>query len=260
MFDWMDLIPANPFSRPSWRWDLANWIVRSSGHVPRDHVDAGVDRAVRFLTARRPVRGHAAIREAHDLFKAKASPRTSLVEAYLLTSAKPKVVAERTAIAPNVVTAYATFFFDVSGRLAYPDWIARMVIGPGLWVGFKRSEIPSLWKAYGYFGGPRLLEAVVEVCITDRLVDDCRELRRSERVAVSDRLRQSIRLSVAASRISPLDSAIKLADLHLQAQRIEAMPKNKAVASVIANSVDEMLTATSIASEPENNAVCTAVA
>ncbi len=267
MLQWPNLISGSPFSPPWWRWELANLIVSkgrllvSTGcQIPRVLPDAGVDRVVRFLTASRQVRGHSAIREALELFKAKASPRTSLVESDLLTGAKPKVVAERTAIAPNTVVAYRTVFFDITNRLKHRDWTARMVIGPGLWVGFKPSEITLLWRAFACYGGLRLLEAVIDVCRQDRLVEDCRELRRGTRVAVSDRLRRSIRLAIAASMLSPRDSAIKLADLQMQTRRIETIPKHKGVASVIANSVDEMLTATSIASEPENNAVCTAVA
>src|SRR5205823_11719364 len=58
---------------------------------------------------------------------------------------------------------YHDYFFEVRPRLRARDWIVARVIGAGLWLGFERDDLGGVWKAFGYFGGPTILDAVLAV-------------------------------------------------------------------------------------------------
>ncbi len=239
MLDWIDLIPESPFSRPCWRWDLGRWILRHGDEVPGKYRDAGVERVVRFLTARRVRRS--VMGAAKELFEVKTSVRTSLLEAHILSGAAMEVVAERTANASEVVAAYTSVFFDVGGRLIHRDWIARHAIGTGMWSGFKQNEIGVVWKMFGYYGGIDMLDAVLTVCVADGLVKPADIPRQSDTPRIGDRLRESIRTAIMVSMLPPNTSFEHYSELHLHCRRQQSRQQPRNIAARAATIVQESL-------------------
>jgi hypothetical protein len=220
MNEWMDLIPGSPFFRPNWRWELASWMVATGRKSVPGIRDRWVDRALRYLSPEGG-RRDLVVKDAARLAQLPTSYERSLLEAYLLTGEPLPVVADRCSMSLKTVEAYTRLFCDVQPRLHARDWIASRVIGPGLWAGFTKQDIGSLWKAFAYYAGVLALEVVVTVSIEDGLVDGASITILVRRPAIDERLRQSVRLAIAASMLPPIMSLKQTAVLQDQLARHE---------------------------------------
>jgi hypothetical protein len=238
---WFDIIPSSPFFTPAWRWELASWMVRKQQSVLGYASDSWVARATRHLANPKPSKWHDAIREAHALQADRMSPRTALLDALVLTGAPRKVIARRCDLRPAVVDAYEGLFFDVRNRLHHRDWISRRVIGRGLWTGFTRDDMGSLWRAFGFFGGIHILDVVVAVCVQDGLVTDIGALGQHIQRVTDFRLRRSANMAITASMLPWQSLGMKLNRLHTQIREFNAIPNIKSVASVMAESTMQAL-------------------
>jgi len=240
---WLDLVPNSPFLRPTWRWQLANWMIATGRDVPPRYADVWVDRIRHFLTASRPGKSHAAISEATRLFLGVGPPlRRAVLEAYLLTGEPIVVVSKRCSVPVSVATAYTNVFFDVRQRLHHRDWIAMHAIGSGIWVGFREDELGQVLKMFAFHGGVDRLDAVLAVCIEDKLIPRA-EIRCLDKLPrVGDRLRESIRIAIRVAMLPPDTSFKHLAELHLLCRRQRTQQHSGTVADRVLTSWREMLT------------------
>jgi len=63
-------------------------------------------------------------------------------------------------MAPEQVAAFASLFFDVRGKLDHIGYIIHTVIGPALQRSLSERDFNVLWKLYGYYYGPHVLDAL----------------------------------------------------------------------------------------------------
>jgi hypothetical protein len=103
-----------------------------------------------------------AIREAHRINGLEEPLRWHL-EARILTGASAEVIALKCAIPVAVVAAYERLFYDARRRLHARSFIVQQVIGPAVHEGFTFDEPEIYWKLFGYFYGPHMLDALVEL-------------------------------------------------------------------------------------------------
>lgn len=238
---WYDIVPQSPLSTPAWRWELASWMVRKQQSVLGYASDPWVARATRHLANPKPSKWHEAIGEAHALHADRSALRTALVDALVLTGAPRRVIALRCDLRPVVVEAYEGLFLDVRNRLQQRDWIARRVIGRGLWTGFARADIGSLWKAFAYHGGIPILDVIVAVSIEEGFVNDVGALRQRISPVTDARLRRSAKMSITAMMLPWKTLGMKVNHLHTQVLEIRALPKTSSVASVMRESTMKVL-------------------
>jgi hypothetical protein len=159
----------NPFSPPSWRWDLAgkqpaqgrrsigaddDWILLEARRY-RAAVASGSSAA--FLTKRWPV-----LHQAVLLAEAEG-PRRWEIEARLLAGQTSEEIGAACAYDPAVVDAFADLFFDIRPNLDSVDWISLQVIGPRALRGFEPGDVKGIWRSVGFFLGPAALDVVIAV-------------------------------------------------------------------------------------------------
>ncbi|QDV37429.1 hypothetical protein [Tautonia plasticadhaerens] len=172
----LDLHPDSPWRRPDWRWLRAGQL-QHEGRRPSRSDDAWTRRSLRYRravdrhgnpTGRSPGRIDPTIHEARCIQAGLARTRSWELEARLLTGQSPATIAPAFGASPATVEAYAALFFDVADLLDAPDAIALIVL-PGLHLDRRIQDPGLLARAYGYFGGPLLLEQVLAVL--DRIGD-----------------------------------------------------------------------------------------
>ncbi len=239
---WTDLVPPSPFLRPWWRWRLANWMLSTGRDVPRCYRDAWVTRVRTSLTTPRGCQGDAAIREATRLFIGVGPVPKAALEAFLLTGERVDVVSQRCSVPVAAVEVFTKVYFDVRDRLGHRDWIAKHAIGSGKWVGFREDELGQVLKMFAYYGGMDLLDAVLAVCVEDKLIPRAEVPCLDTLPRVGDRLRESVRVAIKVAMLPPTTSFKHLAELHLHCRRRRTRQQAVTVADRTLASLGEMLT------------------
>jgi hypothetical protein len=154
----------------------------------------------------------------------------------LLTGESLRLIADRCWLRLSVVTAFAKVFFDVRDRLGAGDWIALRAIGPGLWTGFRKEEIGSLWKAFAFSGGVQALDAVVAISIEEGLFEGEDLAALVPRPDLDDDRRQKVRLAILARMLPANAPPRQFLQLHLRLLEMEgqaAAPPTSAVTAAV---------------------------
>lgn len=163
-------LPTNGLRPVDWRWQRACQLADQGRSCQRrydDHwvseavawkrlVNRGLDEDAEIALAER----FPAIFFAHHIREDSLSDRYT-IEARLLARQTPQEIAQRIPVAPEVIEAYAAMYFDVGNRLDYPDFIVTRVIGEAIWSGLADRPHDVLWKLWGYFVGPVILDSLI---------------------------------------------------------------------------------------------------
>jgi hypothetical protein len=168
----------SPFRPPDWRWKLANRLLVEK--LPRrpETKDPWVRRIARHLRPGRVVEGLRSPRRAsYDHVLAEASAIRFAadpliggeVEAWVLTGEPTPVVAGLSGLDEPVVEAYERCFFDVRPKLEAWSYVIHIVIGPGVYEGFRLDDLPSIWKMIAYFRGRYSLAVTLQAFPGTRL-------------------------------------------------------------------------------------------
>ncbi len=165
----------NPFRPADWRWQRAKEIHEGEGPMAsrrRDGLQGNkwIRRAVDYLTAEAAATSDAqrvALADGYtDIFwavwawQAQANPQRHSIEAHLLARETNYEIGYRCGVAPSVVEAYEALFFNVREKLHHRQYILNCVMGPAIHRGLSEREYDLLWKLYGYFLGPYIVDAL----------------------------------------------------------------------------------------------------
>jgi hypothetical protein len=163
--------PDNIFRPVDWRWRRATDLVESGGPLSPGHDDGPVQEAVRYLRAWRACRAEEELQRlarempdlhgAHQLHLAR-SFQTWEAQARLLTEESFAQVAEKCGSDPRVIETYHSTFFHVRDRLHVEGYILFQVIGPKAHRGLSEADIDVILKMYAYYGGPIVLDRLVD--------------------------------------------------------------------------------------------------
>ncbi len=165
----------NPFRPVDWRWQRARAICDGEGLSTTRRRDdptgyKWITRAVKFiqeleacrsdmdrvlLSERRP-----AIFWAHWAWSSETNPQKFSIEAHIMARESDFEIGFRCGMAPEYVEAYESLFFHVRDKLQHQKYILNCVIGPSIHRGLSEREYDLLWKLYGYFLGPYVLDAL----------------------------------------------------------------------------------------------------
>lgn len=174
----------SPVRPPDWRWQAAQMAFDEGETVDRRFRDEWLMRAYRLhsikaratkkkMTETRwisevfSVEGELGldILDAYTIRRQTMQPTGCEIEARLLARQQPDEIAERMDIAVGTVVAYEAVFFNVLDKLARPNhksWVNNCVLGQAFHNGVSSRDWQLLWKIYGYYGGPFILEAVID--------------------------------------------------------------------------------------------------
>jgi hypothetical protein len=158
---------------PDWRWQLAGHLLKHhSGFVPESLREEVLCEAV---YVRRAVQqqgpgdeGLLALMElspsyydAWDLYRADDGSARWEIEARLLAREPMAEIARKVGVSEEAVSVYEALFFNVLDRLDCPGYIMHAVLGPILQNRAKARDLGCLWKMFGYWHGPVMLDEVI---------------------------------------------------------------------------------------------------
>lgn len=83
------------------------------------------------------------------------------LEARILAGENSQQLSERTGFRISTLEAYSQLFFDVRDRLLRKSFILHFVIGKDGGYKVDPGAYGTLWKLFGYFGGPACLDALI---------------------------------------------------------------------------------------------------
>jgi len=202
----------NPQRPVDWRWQLAGELLGVAYNYRMRGKDADVKLCRRFRKALDAVR-HPGERlrlltlypdmyEAWSLYAASDDVQLRWeLEARILAGESFESIATKLAMPLEAVRLYESCFFHVTDRLQSPSYITQVVFGRSIHSGLHAREYDLLWKMYGYWGGPLVL---------DQLVFRFAKQQRPESVESvrgfwSDDLANTMRLNAAiAARVAPI--------------------------------------------------------
>jgi len=171
----LNIAAGNPFRPADWRWQRAKEIVDGDGPATtrrRDEVVGykWINRAVNFIRAYDECEQdseRAILAEqrpdifwAHWAWVSTTSPQKDSIEAHILAREEDHEIAWRCGTKPDVITAYEALFFNVRDKLQHKQYILHCVMGEAVQRGLSEREYDLLWKMYGYFIGPYVLDAL----------------------------------------------------------------------------------------------------
>jgi hypothetical protein len=178
-----ELSPRNPFRPLHWRWERAGEAIKERS-LSRNNDGVWVRRAYRFRRHLQTSQGEAALAIladempdlywAHQLYVKKTSAGdtasqeghlTGEIEARLLADQSHAAIADRFGIEAGTITAYEAIFFNVSDRLKHKSYIVHNAIGGRVHHGAQERDVVVLWKLFGYFYGPAMLDALCEMVV-----------------------------------------------------------------------------------------------
>jgi len=83
------------------------------------------------------------------------------IEARILAKEPFADIARKATVSEDAVTAYELYFFNVADRLEAPSYITHQVFGKSVQAGLAERDYDLLWKMYGYWCGPMVLDALI---------------------------------------------------------------------------------------------------
>ena len=162
--------PADPLRPPDWRYRRAVELAANHRPLSLRRDDPVTRQLVNHLKSRRggagrrgqPAgeRGDPAMVSAIALHAGGDALRT-VTEAWLLAGASPADIASRTGLSIAAILTYRACFYDVSDRLARPDYIIQNVILAGASISAAASRPDTAIKLAAYLGGPHALAGLL---------------------------------------------------------------------------------------------------
>jgi len=161
----------SPFRPVDWRWRLAQRSLVEKMPRRPELQDPWVRRITKHLRSRHEVpKSRVSRRTSYDPILAEVSALRFAadpliggeLEALILTGEPRPVVAEISGLDEPVVEAYEQCFFDVRPKLEAWSYVIHIVIGPGIYEGFRLDDLPPIWKTIAYFRGRYSLAVVLQ--------------------------------------------------------------------------------------------------
>lgn len=164
--------PDNVRRPPDWRWQ------RACALADGDRISPGRDdEYVKFAAKFRRLMGrctsdraklaaldaHPTMYEAYAVYSqsdARDDTRWCL-EARVLSRESSQNISRKTMLQRAVLDLYCKIFFDVEDRLSAPSVITHVVIKKAAQMGLAERDHDGLWKLFGYWLGPVVLDALI---------------------------------------------------------------------------------------------------
>jgi hypothetical protein len=236
----LDYNPKNPLREVSWRWGRAGHLLESGRKLSRRRDDRWVRSAFAFRSAMSAcgapadfyvlAEEHPAVFWAYRLWHMREDPdhrlHTHALEARLLADQEHGEIADRLAIDPAIVEAYAACYFDVKPHLlrASTDYLMFRVLRDAVYRGLRERHYDMLWKLFALWGGPHILDALISTFIAPGRPHDAAGVLPYIKDAVEGKLALKAMIGIQAidaTGTSPFTTAGQVLDLYLRQVDIE---------------------------------------
>jgi hypothetical protein len=168
----LQLREDSPLRPPDWRWRKVTAYKEAGRRIPRSKTDSLMSKLLRFSTLLDGCADefesvdlseeYPELCDAHALYTHDgASSSKWELEARLLARESYDSIYEKMHIRPETTDIYEKVFFHVSDRLTSKSWIINCVIGRSIHAGLTERDYDLLWKMYGLFSGPYMLDLVI---------------------------------------------------------------------------------------------------
>lgn len=97
---------------------------------------------------------------AHSIYQQPDGVAKWLIEARLLARESDMEISARLGCTVGIVRSYHDNFFDVRPKLDFRDYILHAVFTEAIYRGLHERQHDLMWKMFGYFGGPFVIDAV----------------------------------------------------------------------------------------------------
>jgi hypothetical protein len=168
----LQLREDSPLRPPDWRWQKVVAYREAGRRIPRSKTDPLLSKVYRFSTLLDNCEDdfdsvelseqYPELCDAHTIYKHDgASSSKWELEARLLARESYESINQKMHITPETVDTYEQVFFNVNDRLTSKSWIINCVIGRSIHAGLTERDYDLLWKMYGLFSGPIMLDVVI---------------------------------------------------------------------------------------------------
>lgn len=170
-----DILPYNPLRPVNWRWIRAGQLA-DGANISRQHDDRWTKMAGQFrrrqmaavtplamqqlMSSSRLGNVFMAVALATETAPAYVSLRAEL-EARILANEDNYALSDRLGLRADAIETYCQLFFDVRQRLQRKSFILHFVIGQEGGHRVTPNQYATLWKLFGYFGGPANLDSLI---------------------------------------------------------------------------------------------------
>lgn len=163
---------SNPRRPVDWRWQRACHLLESGGSLVKHRDDSEIKLAKEFRSAIQSAtteNQHLAIMdkwpalyEAWNLYQSEEDHETRYeLEARLLARQTGEEISLKLAVTPETTALYESVFFHVTDRLNVPGYVTHTVMGNAIQRGLAQRHYDLLWKMFGYWGGPLVLDHLI---------------------------------------------------------------------------------------------------
>ena len=172
----IDLSRYDPFISPNWRWERARTLLTKNRYASKTRDDefvmiakkfqAAYDKCKNDLDQEKLQRRFPGIWYAMKTYFADRGDVRWIIEARVLAGQSCKEIADKCNVCPETVAWYEKLFFDTRSKLKSPDYVINVVMRGATHYGLKARDYDLLWKLFGYFGGPFVLDAIFNASLT----------------------------------------------------------------------------------------------
>ena len=158
----VDLRPSCPFFRVDWRWQRAEWRLRTKSRRGERGDDEWVLRAIRaqrWLRRGKPDKDPDVVQVQSQLLLNHWT-RAEL-EARILANQSISQISATMGLSQEVITVFEALFFDVRRRLGAQDWVLFSLLGSRMFRPQKPEDVTLAWRVLGYQFGPAMVDALV---------------------------------------------------------------------------------------------------
>ncbi len=225
----------HPYRLTNWRWERARFLRENNNRaLSKSNEDSVVIEAHKFQTGLFKCRDevdHCLLAEKYpDIYYAydiwdqdeleigTTNPARFEIEARILACQPLAEIADRVCAPLNAIIYYEKLFFNVTDRIEKPGYILHQVIGPSVHKGLSDRHYDVLWKLYGYFYGPVVLDSLITTCQSPSKLQDPKQL---DEFFANDARSSIRRKSAVAARTMPINSYTQIPIIELHAKMLE---------------------------------------
>lgn len=160
---YFQLLHLDPFRRPDWRWERAQYLVDQGKYFSTKRDDTATGIAIKYLRemGRRSSKGlkrrihprFSHVDRARREFEAANGHRLE-IETRMLARQSDTAIGYQLDLPPETVQAYRDLFFDIEGRIEAKGYLLHEVIG------FRSSssaDVIALMQLSAYLQGPEVI-------------------------------------------------------------------------------------------------------
>jgi len=156
---------------PDWRWQRVGELQAAGERIRKssDHDNLSqlnrfrrrLNRANSQSDMNALLASYPALYTAWTIYDNPAREKKGELEARILSQEPFDLIAAKLNLSEEAVAAYEMYFFNVTDLLSAPGYVTHQIFGKAVHAGLAEHQYDLLWKMYGYWCGPMVLDAMI---------------------------------------------------------------------------------------------------